>query len=63
MVLFSTVGCYKELLLCSYNLCSVSALNIVFFSKESDDSDIEVDIEGNDEDQVTKEWQKSAQER
>ncbi|XP_068750575.1 helicase domino-like isoform X1 [Montipora capricornis] len=32
-------------------------------SKESDDSDIEVDIEGNDEDQVTKEWQKSAQER
>lgn len=50
MVLFFIVGCYKELLFCFYNLCFVFVLNIVFFSKESDDSDIEVDIEGNDED-------------
>lgn len=63
MVLFFIVGCYKELLFCFYNLCFVFVLNIVFFSKESDDSDIEVDIEGNDEDQVIKEWQKFVQER
>ena len=44
------------------SLKSANMFSLVFFffiySKESDESDIEVDIEGNDEVQVTKKWQK-----